>query len=57
MLSSAIKNAKLKIGASDIGENYSGFMASFGLYDYALTLNEIVEILNKSQPAGRNTQK
>jgi len=46
MLSSAIKNAKLRIGASDIGENYSGLMASFQLYDYALKENEIIELLN-----------
>ncbi|WP_281310259.1 family 43 glycosylhydrolase [Flavobacterium flavigenum] len=43
MLSSAIDKAKIIIGASDIGENYSGYMASLQMYDYALTKEEIAK--------------
>lgn len=48
LLSSAIKNGKIRIGASDIGEHYSGLMASFGLYDYALNEKEIVDLFKIS---------
>ncbi len=48
LLSSAIKNAKIRIGASDIGEYYTGLMASFGLYDYALSKDEIVQLYLKN---------
>jgi len=43
MLSSAINKAKIIIGASDVGENYSGYMASLQMYDYALTNEEVVK--------------
>lgn len=57
LLSSSIKNAKIRIGASDIGEHYSGFMASFGLYDYALTPKEILKLLNSTKPSNIATVK
>lgn len=44
LLSSAIKNAKIRIGASDVGEYYSGFMSAFGLYDYALSDDEVAQL-------------
>ena len=47
LLSSAIQNATIRIGASDVGEYYSGLMSSFGLYDYALSENEIQELNKK----------
>lgn len=50
LLSSAIDKAKIIIGASDIGENFSGFMASLRLYDYALKEQEIVKLMNDSKP-------
>jgi len=50
LLSSAIDNAKLIIGASDIGENYSGFMASFQMYDYALSRDEVEKHLKITKP-------
>ena len=40
-LSSAVKNASFRVGASDTGENYSGLMTSLKMYDYALTPAEI----------------
>lgn len=48
LLSSAINDAKIIIGASDIGENYSGYMASFQMYDYALNNKEINKVLLKN---------
>lgn len=50
MLSSAIKKAKIIIGASDIGENYSGFMASLKMYDYGLTKDEILNLMKQTAP-------
>ena len=41
LLSSAVKNAKIRIGASDAGEYYTGLMASFQMYDYALSQSEV----------------
>jgi len=46
LLSSAIDKAKIIIGASDIGENFSGFMASLRLYDYALNEQDLVKLMN-----------
>lgn len=43
MLSSAIDKAKISIGSSDIGENFTGYMASIQMYDYALTQEEIIK--------------
>lgn len=50
LLSSAIDKAKIIIGASDIGENFSGFIASLRLYDYAFKEQEIVKLMNDSKP-------
>lgn len=50
LLSSAIDKAKIIIGASDIGENYSGFMASLQLYDYALTPEYLIKLMKKTKP-------
>ena len=49
-LSSAIANAKIIIGSSDIGENYSGYMSSLRMYDYALNNDEITILLLKTKP-------
>jgi xylan 1,4-beta-xylosidase len=35
-LASAIEKAKIIVGASDTGENFTGFMASMRMYDKAL---------------------
>lgn len=50
LLSSAIDKAKIIIGASDIGENFSGFMASLRLYDYALNPEELLELMKQTKP-------
>ena len=47
LLSSAINHAKIIIGASDIGEYFSGYMASLQMYDYALTDEELQELMKK----------
>jgi hypothetical protein len=50
LLSSAIDNAKIIIGASDIGEHYSGFMASLRMYDYALDSEGIKKLMIETAP-------
>ncbi|MFI1773479.1 family 43 glycosylhydrolase [Thalassobellus citreus] len=50
LLSSAIDNAKIRIGASDVGENYSGYMTSFRMYDYALNNKEIKRLKKSTSP-------
>jgi len=50
LLSSAIDKAKIIIGASDIGENFSGFMASLRLYDYALDQKGVLELMKQTKP-------
>lgn len=47
LLSSSVKNAKIRIGASDVGEYYTGLMSSFALYDYSLTEEEIAQLYRK----------
>lgn len=49
-LASAIDNAEIRVGASDTGENYSGYMTSLYIYDYALDANEIKELMKESKP-------
>jgi beta-xylosidase len=49
-LASAIDKAKIIIGASDTGENYTGLMASLRMYDYALEEAEIGKLLKKTKP-------
>jgi len=50
LLSSAIDKAKIIIGASDVGENFSGFMASLRLYDYALDQKGVLELMKQTKP-------
>ena len=50
LLSSAIDNAKIIIGASDVGENYSGYMASLQMYDYAINQEELIKLMKKTKP-------
>lgn len=49
-LSSAIRQAKFIVGASDEGEHYTGFMASLKMYDYALSKKEIEKQWEQSKP-------
>lgn len=50
-LASAVDNARFIIGASDgRGENYSGYMASLRMYDYALTQEEIIALMRETDP-------
>ncbi|MEL0457364.1 family 43 glycosylhydrolase [Flavobacteriaceae bacterium SZ-1-7] len=49
LLSSAIDNAKIIIGASDIGEHFSGFMVSLQMYDYALNEQEIKQLKHNTK--------
>jgi xylan 1,4-beta-xylosidase len=50
LLSSAIDNAKIIIGGSDIGENFSGFMASLRLYDCALNQEDLLQMMKQTKP-------
>jgi xylan 1,4-beta-xylosidase len=50
LLSSAIDKAKIIIGGSDIGENFSGFMASLRLYDYALNQEDLLQLMKQTKP-------
>ena len=49
-LASAIDKAKIILGASDIGENYSGYMASMQMYNYALDAKAISDLMKKTKP-------
>jgi len=49
-LSSAIKQAKFIVGASDEGEHYNGFMASLRMYDYALSKADIQKLQQQTRP-------
>jgi xylan 1,4-beta-xylosidase len=55
LLSSAITDAKIILGASDAGENYTGYMASLQMYDYALSPKIIAELMQKTNP--KNSSK
>lgn len=50
-LASQIDDAKIRIGVSDIGENYSGYMASMQMYDHALTESEIKKLMVETKPS------
>ncbi|KIQ16470.1 glycoside hydrolase [Flavobacterium sp. MEB061] len=50
LLSSAVDKAKIIIGASDIGENFSGFIASLRMYDYALSQEDLLQQMNQTKP-------
>jgi xylan 1,4-beta-xylosidase len=49
-LASAIDNARIIIGASDVGENYSGYMASLQIYDYAISEQDITKLMTQTKP-------
>ncbi|WP_418500419.1 family 43 glycosylhydrolase [Flagellimonas sp.] len=49
-LASQIANAKIRIGASDVGEHFSGHMASLRLYDHTLTEKKIQELMQQTEP-------
>ena len=51
VLASQTENAKLRIGASDIGENFSGYMASLQMYDYALNERDVQKLMQKTKPS------
>ncbi|REH00957.1 family 43 glycosylhydrolase [Flavobacterium aquicola] len=58
MLSSAVDKAKIIIGASDVGENYTGYMTSLKMYDYALAKEEITSLMKTSAPKkGKGSKK
>jgi beta-xylosidase len=50
LLSSAVDKAKIIIGASDIGENFSGFIASLRMYDYALNQEDLLQQMKQTKP-------
>lgn len=50
LLSSAIDKAKIIIGASDVGENFSGFIASLRMYDYAFQQEELLKLMKTTNP-------
>ena len=50
-LASAIDKAKIILGASDTGENYTGYMASMQMYDQAMSQEEIVKLMDTTRPA------
>jgi hypothetical protein len=52
LLSSAIDKAKIIIGGSDIGENFSGFITSLRLYDYALSQENLLQLMKETKPKG-----
>ena len=52
-LASAIDNARILIGRSDTGEYYTGYMASARMYDYALTPDELTQLLQQTLPKAK----
>lgn len=48
-LASAIERAKIRIGASDSREYFSGFMSSLRMYDYALTDAQLIKLMNETR--------
>jgi len=50
-LASAIGKARIILGASDTGENYTGYMASMQMYDKAMSQEEVVKLMNSTRPA------
>lgn len=49
-LASAIEKAKIIVGASDTGENFTGFMASMRMYDKALSEADIAILMKQTKP-------
>lgn len=50
VLASQIENAKIRIGASDVGENFSGYLASVQMYDYALNEMDVKKLMQSTKP-------
>jgi hypothetical protein len=49
-LSCSIEGAKIIVGSSDASESFSGYMASFRLYDKAVTADEVLQLTEETQP-------
>lgn len=49
-LASAIDKAKIRVGASDIGEHYTGYLASVEMYDIALDEQQIMALKKATNP-------
>lgn len=49
-LASQVDNATFRVGASERGEHFTGYMASMRMYDYALTQEDIIELMNQTNP-------
>ncbi len=49
-LASATANAKIRIGASDVGEHFTGYIHSLSMYDYALTEESIQQLKEETKP-------
>lgn len=50
ILASAVERARFIVGASDVGEHFSGYMASLRMYDYALSPKELSKLMKKTRP-------
>jgi hypothetical protein len=50
LLASAVEKAKIILGASDTGENFTGYMASMQMYDKAMSQEEIVQLMDATKP-------
>ncbi|MGJ5641314.1 family 43 glycosylhydrolase [Formosa sp. S-31] len=50
LLSSVTRNAKIIIGASDVGEHFSGQMSSLQMYDFALEVADIKNVMQATKP-------
>ncbi|HOF93567.1 MAG TPA: family 43 glycosylhydrolase, partial [Bacteroidales bacterium] len=48
ILASAVDRARFIVGASDVGEHFSGYMASLRMYDYALSPKELSKLMKKT---------
>jgi len=49
-LASQVDNATFRVGASESGEHFTGYMSSMRMYDYALTQEEIRELMEQTNP-------
>lgn len=50
ILASAVERARFIVGASDVGEHFSGYMTSLRMYDYALSEKELGKLMKKTRP-------
>ena len=46
----AIDNAKIIIGSSDVGEPFTGYIASFQMYDFALSKEKVKALMEQTRP-------